>query len=150
MTDLKDIQQLARDTIFAGPAEDPTYFASDSVLVADGTTDNTEETALINRGFVVIVDLPCEPKVLTENPGVVHQEWCVPVWVRVNPETNPAGANKDILEAVQKIYSALFQYSDSDQAEKFSSDQENPGDLFVNDAGLQTYLIRFRKIVALS
>lgn len=150
MTELKDIQQLARDTIFAGPEEDPDYFASDSVIVEDGKTGDEEESALNERGFVVVVDLPCEPKEMSMHPGVTHQSWCIPVWLRINPEKNPTGANKNILEAVQKIYSALFQYSDTDQAEKFESDSENPGDLFVNDAGLLTYLIRFRKIVALS
>lgn len=150
MTDLKDIQALARTLILAGPEEDPAYFASESVIVSDGNEDTSEEAALNGRGFVVTVDFPCEPKEISSNCGVSHQQWCIPVWVRVNPETNPNGANKNILEAVQKIYSALFQYSDSNQAEKFESDSENPGDLFVNDAGLTTYLIRFRKIVALS
>lgn len=150
MTELKDIQELARTTIFAGPAEDPTYFASDAVIADTGTSDEAIETALAGRGFVVVVDMPREPKTISNHPGVTHQEWCLPVWVQINPETNATGAGKSILEAVQKIYSALFQYSDSNQAEKFESDSENPGDLFVNDAGLLTYLIRFRKIVALS
>lgn len=150
MTELKDIQQLARDTIFAGPEEDPAYFASDAVILDDGKKADEEEAALNDRGFVVMVDFPCEPKTESTNCGVVEQSWCIPVWVRVNPEKNPSGANKNILEAVQKIYSALFQYSDENQAEKFESDTENPGDLFVNDAGLTTYLIRFRKLIALS
>lgn len=150
MTDLKDIQELQRDTIAAGPEEDPTYFSNESVIADDGLQGDAIEAALNNRGFVVIVDLPREPKTVADHPGVTHQQWCCPVWIQLNPQANATGAQKNILEAVQKVYSALFQYSDADQAEKFESDDENPGDLFVNDAGTQTYLLRFHKLVALS
>ena len=146
MTDLKDIQELARVTIAADA-----YFAAALVVADVGLSNADIESALTNRGFAVIIDVPVDARSVYTTSGSIECYVTLPVHVQINPRENAkeGGAQVVITEAVEKVFAALLGYDTGEEADRFEAD----GDLFqlvAQSEGLWAYVLWFRKMVNLS
>ena len=149
MIELKDIQSTIVSQIGAGTVASPTYFDGETIVADVGLSKDTIETALTTRGFCVIADLPIKGKVMMDTANVAETYVTCPVIVQLNPEINASatGAGKVLLEAVQNVVDAVLSYG------TIGSDRfELEDDCFhvsVDDGGLVTYIIMFRKLTSL-
>ena len=150
------IQQLARTTIFAGPRDDPTYFSSESVIADVGLSRDAIELALNGdgdtlaaRGFVVIVDFPIKAQVLERHAGMAQIVCTIPITVQIHSRNNAAGANKDAIKAIQKISSALLEYSGTEQGDTFFPDDDF-FELMLADSGLLAFTTYWKKLSFIS
>ena len=154
MIALKDIQQTARDLIKAGPSDDTAYFADETVVVDVGLSRDDIENALATRGFCVAVNVPLMATIYQNSPGGTLLEAVLPVDVQVNPSVNAeaTGAGKNILEALGNIFTALREYSESDEADRFELLEGEQGgyQLVTLDSGLLMYVMLFKKLCAQS
>jgi hypothetical protein len=141
---LKDIPTVAVDTL-----EGHAYFTGKTIIADDGTKRDTIETALLNSGFCVSVDLPIDASEMQDAPGVSETEILLPVHVQVNPEVNGAQATPvSILEAVENVFAALLGYSNG--ANRFTALPSKPFELIVSDKGLTAYVCWLKKQIVLS
>ncbi len=147
MTLLKDIQDLTVDTIALGTVALPDYFDNELVTKDIGLSKDRIENALNERGFVVVVDLPMRGKLYADGPGTAETYVTIPVCIQVNPTKNADVAQKDILEAVDTVCDALLAYGTG--AERFETEDDSFY-LSVDDMGLLTYVLFFKKLVTLS
>ena len=112
MITLKEVQAEAVALITAHA-----YFAGETVIEDVGMSDDAIGAALQDRGFCVVV-LPVLGGAMTsQGKGTAVLNVDLMVTLYVNPKTNAeAGkANKDIVEAIEKLVAAVLDY---DQCEK--------------------------------
>ena len=155
MIALKDIQQTARDLIKAGPSDDTTYFADETVVVDVGLSRDDIENALATRGFCVAVNVPLMASIYQNSPGGTLLDVVIPIDVQVNPTVNAedgTGAQKNILEALGNIFTALREYAENDEADRFELLEGDQGgyQLVTLDSGLLMYVMLFKKLCAQS
>jgi hypothetical protein len=138
---IKDIQGTARDTIAAATLDSVAYFEDADVIADVGLSADAIMQRLEARGFVVVVDIPLGVRTSQRAPSVTHGEVPFGVIVQVNPKINAEQLNRNVLEIVDVVCSAMLAYG-SDPTDRFEHDEEAVT-LYVDDQGLLSYLILF-------
>lgn len=141
MDSLSTIQSVAQAQIAAHA-----FFSGRSVLVNDGRQRDAIEAALNTAGFVVIVDLPLSGVPTEQFQDVTIAEVTLPVRVVLNPEVD---ATTNLLDAVEAVHNALKAYSPTDEANRFTFDNEG-FQLFTFDDGTVAFHLLFTKLTPLS
>jgi hypothetical protein len=150
MDELKDIQLIAKEAIesYVPFDADPAvaFFLDETVILEDGNKKNELETALSNRGFAIVVDMPVAIKVGERNVKVAHGE----VFFAVNVIKKPSAVSTiGLMHAVQNVIGALLSHGADNDNDLFEI-ADDACQMIVTDEGLQWYLLMFKKAVALS
>lgn len=142
MFNLLTIQSTARSVIAAAELDSVAYFEDADVIAEDGYQRDTVEDRLNTRGFAVTVELPVGGRVIDRAPNVTHAHVVFAVNVVVNPKVNADNEDRDILEIVDVVCSAMLAHG-SDATDRFEHD-DDAFSLLVDDEGKLMYMILFR------